>query len=83
MRKIQILIAACLTVSASASFAAPAENPGDTDAFARRLLAVKSVEQKTSACFVRVYDAPHLAHHRKQTVSAMRMLISVERWTTE
>ncbi|MGF6307027.1 hypothetical protein ABIB82_001175 [Bradyrhizobium sp. i1.8.4] len=33
---------------------------------------------KASACFVRRYDANHLAQHPKQKVSAMRLLVSAE-----
>ena len=31
--------------------------------------------QKTYACFVRRYDASHLAQHPKQKVSAMKLLV--------
>jgi len=33
---------------------------------------------KTYACFVRRYDASHLAQHPKQKVSAMKLLVSAE-----
>ena len=34
--------------------------------------------QKTYACFVRHYDASHLAQHPKQKVSAMKLLVTAE-----
>jgi hypothetical protein len=33
---------------------------------------------KTNACFVRRYDASHLAQHPKQKVSAMKLLVTAE-----
>jgi hypothetical protein len=81
MRKSPILFAASLTLLASAVCAALAKD--DTDAFAKRLFAVKSVGQKTYACFVRTYDASHLAHHRQQKVGEMKLLVAAERLPDE
>jgi len=81
MRKSPILVAACLTLLASAVGAARAKD--DADDFAKRLFAVKSVGQKTYACFVRTYDAAHLAHHRKQKVGEMKLLVAAERLPEE
>jgi hypothetical protein len=36
------------------------------------------LSQKTYACFVRRYDASHLAQHPKQKVSAMKLLVTAE-----
>jgi len=36
------------------------------------------VSQKTYACFVRRYDANHLAQHPRQKVSAMKLLVTAE-----
>ena len=36
------------------------------------------IGQKTYACFVRRYDASHLAQHPKQKVSAMKLLVTAE-----
>ncbi len=77
MRKSPILIAASLTLLAFAVCAARAKD--DTEGFARRLLAVKSVEQKTYACFMRSYDASHLARHARQKVGTMKLLVAAER----
>jgi hypothetical protein len=78
MRKIPLLIAASVGLLASGAFAAPSEEAKLND-FAQRMFATKSFDQETSACFVRTYDAAHLARHRKQTVTAMKMLVSGER----
>ena len=36
------------------------------------------VGDKASACFVRRYDAGHLAQHPKQKVAAVRLLVTAE-----
>jgi hypothetical protein len=36
------------------------------------------LSHKTYACFVRRYDASHLAQHPKQKVSAMKLLVTAE-----
>ena len=77
MRHTPILIAACCLL-ASAAVAAPREDAKVAD-FAQRMFATKSFDQKNSACFVRTYDAAHLARHRRQTVTAMKMLVSAEK----
>ena len=78
MRQTPVLLAACLSLLASAA-AAQADEAAKINDFARRMFATRSFEQKTTACFVRTYDAAHLARHAKQTVSAMKMLISAEK----
>lgn len=83
MRKTPILIAAGLSVLASAALAQPAQDAAKIDDFARRMFATKSFDNKTFACFVRTYDAAHLARHPKQTVSAMKMLVAAERLKDE
>lgn len=79
MRQTPILIAACLSLLASAAVAQPDREAAKVADFAQRMFATKSFEQKTTACFARSYDAAHLARHPKQTVSAMKMLISAEK----
>ncbi|OAF10903.1 hypothetical protein [Bradyrhizobium neotropicale] len=49
----------------------------ETDAFNARIYAGPPGD-KAYACFVRRYDAEHLARHPKQKVAAMRLLISAE-----
>ena len=41
------------------------------------------LSQKTYACFVRRYDASHLAQHPKQKVSAMKLLVTAEEASEE
>ena len=74
-----ILIAAALSVLASAAMARPMHDEAKIDDFARRMFATKSFDQKTFACFVHSYDAAHLARHPRQTVSALKMLVAAEK----
>jgi hypothetical protein len=78
MRKIRRFIAASVGLLGSGAIAAPSEEAKLSD-FAHRMFATTSFEQKASACFMRSYDAAHLARHRRQTVSAMKMLVSAEK----
>jgi len=47
------------------------------DAFDSRIFGAKPAK-KTFACFVRRYDADHLAQHPKQKVSTMKLLMTAE-----
>ena len=49
----------------------------EADAFTARIYA-GAPGDKAYACFVRRYDADHLARHPKQKVAAMKLLISAE-----
>ena len=65
---------------AGATFAAQAQDAADkakAAAFDKRMFAGPVLE-KTYACFVRRYDANHLARHPKQQVSAMKLLVEAE-----
>ena len=73
-----------LTLAASAALAFPepghAEEGIDTAkaaAFDNRMFG-GPLREKTYACFVRRYDASHLAQHPKQKVSAMKLLVTAE-----
>jgi hypothetical protein len=79
MRQNPILIAAVLSLIASAAAAQPDRDAAKVADFAKRMFATKSSGQKPTACFARTYDAAHLARHPKQTVSAMKMLIAGEK----
>ncbi len=78
MRQTPILIAAFVSLLASAAVAQPDREAAKMRDFAQRMFATKSLDQKPAACFVRTYDAAHLARHPKQTVTAMKMLIAGE-----
>jgi hypothetical protein len=67
-----------LALLAGATCAARAEDAPGADAFVKRLFAVKSFDHKTYACFVRRYDAVHLAQHPQQKVGAMKLLLTAE-----
>ncbi len=79
MRKTPILLSACLALLAAPIFAAHAEEGGDRAAFTKRLFAAQSIDHKTYACFARRYDASHLARHPRQKVSAMKLLVVVDK----
>lgn len=58
---------------------AVAADPQPPDiAFAKRMLAGGLPKPKAYACFVRRYDAAHLAQHPLQKVSVMKLLITAE-----
>jgi hypothetical protein len=70
------LVLAGLAVAAGTiAPAGAAEGGGD---FAGRLVGRTAGEGKASACFIRTYDAAHLASHRGQKVAAMMVLVSAE-----
>src|SRR5277367_3707316 len=56
---------------------ARADDQADTD-FAKRMFAADAGKTKSYACFVRRYDAQHLAEHPLQKVSLMKLLITAE-----
>ena len=71
-----------LTLAAMASLAGTSLAQDGVDkaraaAFDNRMFA-GPLGQKTYACFVRRYDANHLAQHPKQKVSAMKLLVTAE-----
>jgi hypothetical protein len=75
-RRATLLAATLLATLAAAG--ARAEDPKQ-DGFADRLFAGKLGDPKTNACFVRHYDADHLARHPLQQVSAMKLLVTAEK----
>jgi hypothetical protein len=79
MRKIMIAASAGLSFFVTTALPAHAAEAIAPDAFAKRLLAARSLDQKNQACFLRRYDAAHLAHHPKQTVTMMRLLVTAEK----
>src|SRR5690242_21272849 len=52
-------------------------NPAKVKAFDTRVFG-GPIGQKATACFVRRYDANHLAQHRNQKVSSMKLLLTAE-----
>jgi len=65
-----------LIVTAAPAVAAEPQQPDI--AFAQRMFAGSLPKPKAYACFVRRYDAAHLAQHPLQKVSVMKLLITAE-----
>lgn len=82
-------LAAALLVSAIAGSTARAEDEPkklsatQVEAFDASLVGSTAGKAKTFACFIRRYDADHLAAHPKQQVSAMKLLVVVDAPSTE
>lgn len=68
-----------LLASASPALAQEEIDKARAGAFDKRMFAGALAPPKTTyACFVRAYDAEHLAKHAKQKVAAMKLLVTVE-----
>jgi hypothetical protein len=65
-------------LSAIVALLAAATSTRAAEPLAGRLFAGAVGAEKTYACFVRRYDAGHLARHPRQHVSAMKLLVSAE-----
>jgi hypothetical protein len=75
------VISLCAGIIGLIAIAAPAvaAEPQQPDiAFAQRMFAGSLPKPKAYACFVRRYDAAHLAQHPLQKVSVMKLLITAE-----
>lgn len=82
MKRIVLFALMLVATAAMASLAGPAHAQDGVDkakaaAFDNRVFAAP-LGQKTFACFVRRYDANHLAQHPRQKVSAMKLLVTAE-----
>jgi hypothetical protein len=79
----KILTALPILVALAATSPLPAHadddgiDPAKANAFDTRVFA-GPIRNKASACFVRRYDASHLAQHPKQKVRAMKLLVTAE-----
>jgi hypothetical protein len=80
----KILLSALTVVAAltAAPLAAHAEDdgidPAKAGAFDKRMFG-EPIGEKAAACFVRRYDARHLAQHPKQKVAAMKLLVTASK----
>ncbi len=72
------ILALLTALSLAGATPARAEDAATAD-LAKRLFAGNAAKPKNYACFVRRYDAEHLARHRLQKVSVMKLLITGER----
>ena len=78
-RRSMTALAVSVLLAVVASGGARAEEPKKGLEFAKRAFAADVSKQKKSyACFVRKYDAAHLAQHPLQKVSAMTLLLGAE-----
>src|SRR5262245_77693 len=72
-------LSALAMVLAGSAVARAEDDPKAKAEFTKRLFAGDVVKGKKSyACFVRKYDAIHLAKHPQQKVGAMKLLVSAE-----
>ncbi len=84
MKRLHGTVLASLLVAGSAALGHAQDGAVDraaADAFDARLFAAapgNAPGKKAYACFVRHYDADHLARHPKQKVSAMQLLVTAE-----
>ncbi len=74
MRTAAILFLAAVAAMVTGTASAEPVKPGE---FAKRLFGEK-LDEKSYACFVRTYDAAHLARHPEQKVTVMKLLITAE-----
>jgi hypothetical protein len=72
-----VLSAVVIANFAGAGLAQDAIDPVKAAAFDMKMFG-RSPGDKAYACFVRRYDADHMARHPKQKVAAMRLLVSAE-----
>jgi hypothetical protein len=84
MKRTTLFVALTFVMSAAATafVGGPADAQDGVDraraaAFDKRLFA-GPVGAKTFACFIRRYDANHLAQHPRQKVNAMKLLVTAE-----
>ena len=77
MKCVWVVAAAASVVGVNASQAQEGVDKARATAFDARMFG-GPLNQKTHACFVRRYDASHLAQHPKQKVSAMKLLVTAE-----
>ena len=77
MKYVWIVAAFASVLGAHACHAQEGVDKAKATAFDARMFGAP-LSQKTYACFVRRYDASHLAQHPKQKVSAMKLLVTAE-----
>ena len=81
MKRLWIMTLAAAAIMAASAGAGHAKEEGiskaKADAFDARMFA-GAPGKKAYACFVRRYDAGHLARHSKQKVGAMKLLVTAE-----
>jgi hypothetical protein len=76
-----LIVAGLVQTPAVQAQTAPVEaaQPKYGAAFAEQMFAGKVDQDKSYACFVRVYDSAHLARHPLQKVKSMKLLVTGEK----
>jgi len=74
-----LTVSAALPGTARAEAASNEPTAAQTEGFTKRLYAGKITKKKSYACFVRRYDAAHLAAHPLQKVNGMKLLVTAEK----
>jgi hypothetical protein len=75
--RVTMLVAGVMAATVFAGKAAVADDSPDIT-FAKRMFAGSAPQPKGYACFVRRYDAAHMAQHPLQKVTVMKLLITAE-----
>jgi hypothetical protein len=75
--RVTMLVAGVLAATSFTGEPAVAEDSPDIG-FAKRMFAGSAPQPKGYACFIRRYDAAHMAQHPLQKVTAMKLLITAE-----
>ena len=76
---VRILMALSLVTLVTGAASAQDEiDKAKAESFDKRVFAGSPGEKKSYACFVRAYDAEHLAKHPRQKVGAMKLLVQAE-----
>ncbi|HXX26411.1 MAG TPA: hypothetical protein VEJ40_07115 [Pseudolabrys sp.] len=79
MRRNSIAALAAIALLATGTQFARADDNATSDQYPRRLFAEKFLPQgKSYACFVRRYDAAHMAARKLQKVTVMKLLVTAE-----
>jgi hypothetical protein len=78
IRAVLILIALFATLAAFTAQPAAADDNPDT-AYAARMFAENAGKARAFACFIRRYDAEHMAQHPLQKVTVMKLLVTAEK----
>jgi hypothetical protein len=77
MRAMMLMTGVLAAATGFAGNPAVADDSPDT-AFAKRMFAGSAPQPKGYACFIRRYDAAHMAQHPLQKVTVMKLLVTAE-----
>jgi hypothetical protein len=76
---VAMLAASAAMLGTARTEEAPEPTAAQSESFTKRLYAGKITQKKSYACFVRRYDAAHLAAHPLQKVNGMKLLVTAEK----